>query len=109
MNAQSDVTAVAGILALHYCIVPTEVREGPSGTATCNYVAKDGDGRRWFVKAYPEHVDLGAEERPRAGGVRRTRRGPPVPGMRRTLDGNLIAVDGGRAVPVAAFAEVPCG
>ncbi|MFM9479818.1 MULTISPECIES: phosphotransferase enzyme family protein [Streptomyces] len=105
MNAQFDVTAVAGILALHYRVVPTDVREGPSGTATCNYVAKDGDGRRWFVKAYPEHADLGAEGRALELAEFAALGGVPVPAMRRTLDGDLIAVEGGLAVAVTAFAE----
>lgn len=98
MNAQSDVMVVAGVLALRYGIVPTDVCEGPSGTATCNYVAKDGDGRRWFVKAYPEHADLGAEQRALELAEFAALGGVPVPVMRRTADGEL-------AVSVAAFAE----
>ncbi|MEU0216129.1 phosphotransferase [Streptomyces sp. NPDC006265] len=105
MNAQSDVMVVAGVLALHYRLVPTDVREGPSGTATCNYVARDGDGRRWFVKVYPEHADLDAERRALALAEFAALGGVPVPGIRRTLDGDLIAVAGGLAVSVAAFAE----
>ncbi|MFJ4429152.1 phosphotransferase [Streptomyces bobili] len=105
MNAQFDVTAMAGILALHHRVVPTDVREGPSGTATCNYVAKDGDGCRWFVKAYPEHADLGAEGRALELAEFAALGGVPVPAMRQTLDGDLIAVEGGLAVAVTAFAE----
>ncbi|MFI6113253.1 phosphotransferase enzyme family protein [Kitasatospora sp. NPDC051164] len=105
MSAQSDVMVVAGVLALHYRIVPTDVCEGPSGTATSNYVATDGDGRRWFVKSYPEHAGLGAERRALELAEFAALGGVPVPVMLRTLDGNLIAVDGGLAVSVAAFAE----
>ncbi|WP_060880056.1 phosphotransferase enzyme family protein [Streptomyces scabiei] len=105
MSAQSDLMVVAGVLALHYRIVPTDVCEGPSGTATANYVATDGNGRRWFVKSYPEHADLGAERRALELAEFATLGGAPVPALRRTLDGNLIAVTGGLAVSVAAFAE----
>ncbi|MCX4553086.1 phosphotransferase [Streptomyces sp. NBC_01500] len=63
MSARSGDMVVAGVLELHYRIIPTDVSEGPSGTATCNYVARDTDGRRWFVKAYPVSADLGAERR----------------------------------------------
>ncbi|WP_333736716.1 phosphotransferase [Streptomyces sp. IBSBF 2806] len=105
MSAQSDVKVVAGVLALHYRIVPTDVCEGPSGTATSNYAARDGNGRRWFVNSYPEHVGLDAERRALELAEFVALGGVPVPVMRRTLGGNLIAVDGGSAVSVAAFAE----
>ena len=105
MSAQSDVKVVAGVLALHYRIVPTDVCEGPSGTATSNYAARDCNGRRWLVKSYPEHVGLDAERRALELAEFVAPGGVPVPVMRRTLDGNLIAVDGGSAVSVAAFAE----
>ncbi|WND40742.1 phosphotransferase (plasmid) [Streptomyces sp. BB1-1-1] len=105
MKRQSDVMVAAGFLAMHYGIIPTDVREGPSGTATRNYVARDGDGRRWFVKVYPDHADLGAERRALELAEFAALGGVPVPTMRRTLDGDLIAVHGGPAVSVAAFAE----
>lgn len=105
MSAQPDLMVVAGALALHYRIVPTDVCEGPSGTATSNYVAKDGDGRRWFEKSYPEHAGLDAERRALELAEFAALGGVPVPVVRRTLDGNLIAVDGGLAVSVAEFAE----
>jgi len=40
MKAESDVMVVAGVLALHLRIVPSDFCEGPSGTATSNYVTK---------------------------------------------------------------------
>jgi Ser/Thr protein kinase RdoA (MazF antagonist) len=96
---------VAGVLALYYRIMPTDVSEGPSGTATCNYVARDTDGWRWFVKAYPVSADLGAEWRAIELAEFAALGGVPVPVMRRTLDGDLIATGGGLSVSVAAFVE----
>jgi homoserine kinase type II len=80
---------VAGILALLYRIAPTVVSEGPEGTATRNYVAEDRAGRRWFVKAYPG-------EAARADGV-------PVPAVRRTVSGEVIASAGGLSVSVTEY------
>lgn len=105
MNAQSDAMGVAGVLALHYRIVPADVREGPSGTATCNYVVTDGDRRRWFVKVYPQSADLSAERRALGLAEFAALGGVPVPALRRTLDGGLMAEAAGLAVSVAAFAE----
>ncbi|MFF9854133.1 phosphotransferase enzyme family protein [Streptomyces litmocidini] len=104
-RAESDVMVVAGILPLFYRIVPTAVEEGPAGTATRNYVARDSDGGRWFVKAYPPGTDLDAERQAlelsqfaRLGRI-------PVPVVRQTLAGDLIAAAGGMAVSVTAFVE----
>ncbi|MFI0968386.1 phosphotransferase enzyme family protein [Streptomyces sp. NPDC021080] len=105
MSAGSAVMVVAEVLALYYRIVSTEVSEGPSGTATCNYVARDADGRRWFVKAYPASADLGAEQRALELAEFAARGGVPAPVMRRTLDGDLIAAGGGLSVSVTAFLE----
>ncbi|MFJ8752149.1 phosphotransferase enzyme family protein [Streptomyces sp. NPDC102441] len=96
---------VAGVLALYYRIIPAEVCEGPAGTATCNYVARDTGGRRWFVKAYPASADLGAERRALELAEFAALGGVPVPVMRRTLDDDLIATAGGLSVSVAAFVE----
>ncbi|MGW2652105.1 phosphotransferase enzyme family protein [Streptomyces sp. NPDC001478] len=104
-GAESDVMVVAGILPLFYRIIPTAVDEGRAGTATRNYVARDSDGGRWFVKAYPPSTDLDAERQAlelsqfaRLGRL-------PVPVVRQTLDGDLIAAAGGMAVSVAAYVE----
>lgn len=105
MSAQSDVMVVAGILPLSYRIVPTAVGEGPAGTATRNYVARDSDGSRWFVKAYPSGTDLDAERQALELGQFARLGGVPVPAARRTLDGGLVAVAGGMAVSVAAYVE----
>ncbi|GLV88367.1 hypothetical protein Slala03_80560 [Streptomyces lavendulae subsp. lavendulae] len=104
-RAESDVTVVAGILTLYYRIVPTAVAEGPAGTATRNYVARDSDGGRWFVKAYPAGTDLNAERRALELGQFARLGGIPVPTERQTLDGDLIAAAGGIAVSVAAYVE----
>ncbi|MFC9620128.1 phosphotransferase enzyme family protein [Streptomyces sp. NPDC056930] len=104
-GAESDVMVVAGILTLFFRTVPTAVSEGPAGTATRNYVARDSDGARWFVKAYPAGTDLDAERQALAL-AQFTRLGRiPVPVVRQTLDGDLIAAAGGMAVSVAAFVE----
>lgn len=63
-----------------------------AGTATDNYVASGGAGRRWFVKVYRDRRRLPAELGAiglamfaRAGGV-------PVPAVHRTLEDELAAV-----------------
>ncbi|MFD7447005.1 hypothetical protein [Streptomyces sp. NPDC059909] len=91
MSAQSDVMVVAGILPMLYRIIPTTVDEGPSGTATRNYVARASDGRRWFVKAYPASADLEEERQALELGQFARYGGVPVPNVRRTLVGELIA------------------
>jgi Ser/Thr protein kinase RdoA (MazF antagonist) len=105
MSAQSDVMVVAGILPLFYRIIPTAVDEGPAGTATRNYVARDSDGGRWFVKAYPASADLDEERLALELGQFAQFGGVPVPAVRRTLDGDLIAASGGMVVSVAAYVE----
>lgn len=103
MSARSDVMVAAGVLALHHRIVPTDVCEGPSATATCSYVARVGDGDRWFVKSYPRSADLSAERRALELAEFAALGGIPVPAMRRTMDGDLIATDGELAVSVVVF------
>ncbi|MGD1220541.1 phosphotransferase enzyme family protein [Streptomyces krungchingensis] len=105
MSAQSDAMGVAEVLALHFRIVLADVCEGPTGTATSNYVATDGAGRRWFVKVYPQSADLGTERRALELAEFAALGGVPVPALHRTVDGDLIAKDGELAVSVAAFAE----
>ncbi|MET9550979.1 phosphotransferase [Streptomyces sp. NPDC006627] len=104
-GAESDVMVVAGILTLLYRIVPTVVGEGPAGTATRNYVARDSDGARWFVKAYPAGTDLDGERRALGLGEFARLGRIPVPVVRKTLEGDLIAAAGGMAVSVAAYVE----
>ncbi|MDN3260836.1 phosphotransferase [Streptomyces sp. CSDS2] len=104
-GAETDVMVVARILPLFYRIIPTAVDEGPAGTATRNYVARDSDGARWFVKAYPAGTDLDAERRALELGQFARLGRIPVPVVRQTLDGDLIAAAGGMAVSVAAFVE----
>jgi Ser/Thr protein kinase RdoA (MazF antagonist) len=105
MSARSDVMVVAEILPRFYRIIPTVVDRGPVGTATRNYVARDSDGGRWFVKAYPAGAVLDAERQALELGRFARLGGIPVPAVRRTLDGDLIATAGGMAVSVAAFVE----
>lgn len=100
-----DATTVAGLLPLFYRIVPAVVGEGPAGTATRNYVARDSDGGRWFVKVYPAGADLDAERRALELGEFARLGGLPVPAVRRTPDGDLIAAADGMAMSVAAYVE----
>ncbi|MFJ8547176.1 phosphotransferase enzyme family protein [Streptomyces sp. NPDC093586] len=103
MSAESDVMVVAGILSLLYRITPTVVSEGPEGTATCNYVAEDHAGRRWFVKAYLPGTDVDQERRALALGEAARAAGAPVPAVRRTVTGKVIASAGGLSVSVAEY------
>ncbi|MEV5463248.1 aminoglycoside phosphotransferase family protein [Streptomyces cellulosae] len=79
--------------------------EGPAGTATRNYVARDSDGGRWFVKAYPASADLDEERKALELGQFARLGGVPAPDVRRTLHGDLIATADGMAVSVAAYVE----
>ncbi|MFH9742598.1 phosphotransferase [Streptomyces roseolus] len=103
MSAESDVMVVAGILALLYRITPTVVGEGPEETATRNYIAEDHAGRRWFVKAYPRGTDLEAERQALALGEAARAAGVPVPTVRRTVSGEVIASAGGLSVSVTQY------
>ena len=117
-GAESHVMVVAGILTMFYRIIPTAVSEGPAGTATRNYVARDSDGTRWFVKAYPAGTDLDAERQALELG-QFARLGPiPVPMVRQTLGlsptanskrkqmitGDLVSAAALASVPVTAIA-----
>jgi homoserine kinase type II len=84
------VAAVADTLVLAYGMQPAEITEIPAGTATVNFLVTDHAGDRWFAKVYRDHTVLQQErdavelaEFARAGRV-------PVPGVRRTRDGELI-------------------
>ncbi|WP_447034662.1 phosphotransferase [Streptomyces sp. DSM 118878] len=103
MSAQPDGTAVAGILSLLYRIVPVSVSEGPAGTATRNYLAEDQEGRRWFVKVYPLGALVAKERQALALGEWARRSGIPVPAVRRTVTGDVIASAGGLSVSVAQY------
>ncbi|MER6216703.1 phosphotransferase [Streptomyces sp. NPDC001674] len=103
MSGESDVMVVAGILALLYRITPTAVGEGPAGTATRNYVAEDREGRRWFVKAYPRGTELEAERRALALGEAARAAGAPVPAVRQTVKGEMIASADGLSVSVTEY------
>jgi Ser/Thr protein kinase RdoA (MazF antagonist) len=105
MSAQSDLMVVAEILPRFYRITPTVVDRGPVGTATRNYVARDSDGGGWFVKAYPAGAVLDAERQALELGQFARLGGIPVPTVRRTLDGDLIATAGEMALSVAAYVE----
>jgi homoserine kinase type II len=71
-----------------------------AGTATANYLVSEESGGRWFAKVYRDRGGLEREraavelaEFARAGGV-------PVPAVRRTCAGELIADDGSLGMSV---------
>ncbi|MER5549861.1 phosphotransferase [Streptomyces sp. NPDC002589] len=105
MSEQSDVMAVASILPLFYRITPASVSEGPAGTATRNYLVRDSDQRRWFVKSYPAGTDLEGERKALALGEFARLGGVPVPAVRRTVAGDLVVSADGMAVSVTAYVE----
>ncbi|MEU9576103.1 phosphotransferase enzyme family protein [Streptomyces chilikensis] len=97
---------IAGALSVHYGFTPASIGEGPSGTATRNYLAEDLDGRRWFVKTYPDGTDPAAEEQALALGEYARRAGVPVPAVRPTApDGRLVAAADGLSLSVSAWVE----
>ncbi|CAL9586342.1 hypothetical protein SUDANB106_05149 [Streptomyces sp. enrichment culture] len=103
MSAQSDIMVVTGILTLLYRIVPVSVSEGPAGTATRNYLVEDREGGRWFVKEYPRGTDVAEERQALALGESARATGVPVPAVRRTVTGELIASAGGLSVSVTEY------
>ncbi|KIF00469.1 hypothetical protein PL81_41190 [Streptomyces sp. RSD-27] len=94
---------VADVLERLYGITPAALSEGPAGTATRNHLAEDHAGRRWFVKAYPPGTDVAEEREALALGETARRCGVPVPAVRRTVTGDVIASAGGRFVSVAEY------
>lgn len=86
--------AVAGTLVVAYGLHPAAVTRIPAGTATVNYLVTDQSGGQWFAKVYRDRTVIQREqdavelaEFARAGDV-------PVPGVRRTLEGQLVAGSG---------------
>lgn len=85
------VAAVASALPHSYGLQPAEVTRIPAGTATFNYLVTDRSGGQWFAKVYRDRRLLRREreavelaEYARAGQV-------PVPRVRRTRAGKLVA------------------
>ncbi|WP_246212565.1 phosphotransferase enzyme family protein [Streptomyces abyssomicinicus] len=97
---------VAGALALRYRITATAVGEGPAGTATRNHLVEDSEGRRWFVKVYPDGTDLAAEEQALALAEYARHADVPVPAVLRTADdAGLVATAEGLSLSVSAWVE----
>ena len=95
-GAEQLVTEVAETLMLAYGLRPADVTHIPVGTATVNYLVTDRSGGQWFVKVYRDRTVLQRErdavelaEFARDGQV-------PVPAVRRTREGTLVA-DMGRS------------
>ncbi|WP_208886651.1 phosphotransferase enzyme family protein [Streptomyces sp. PBH53] len=76
---------------------------GPAGTATRNYVAEDRVCRRWFVKAHLPGTDLEQERQALAQGEAARAAGVPVPAVRRTVTGEVIASAGGLSASVTEY------
>ncbi|WP_328521002.1 phosphotransferase enzyme family protein [Kribbella sp. NBC_00359] len=94
------VDGVADGLVVAYGIRPVRVTRIAAGTATANFLVTEESGGRWFAKVYRDGGGLEREraavelaEFARAGGV-------PVPGVRRTCAGELIADNGSPAMSV---------
>ncbi|MEU3553327.1 phosphotransferase [Streptomyces fragilis] len=106
MTSPPTAPDVTEALVSHYGFTPASLGEGPSGTATRNYLAEEGDGRRWFVKTYAVGTDLAAEEQALALGEYARRAGVPVPAVRPSLtDGRLIAATGSVSLSVSEWVE----
>ncbi|MFE6709575.1 phosphotransferase enzyme family protein [Streptomyces sp. NPDC057695] len=104
ISSRARLDRVTFVLAGEFGIVPSSLAEGPSGTATRNYVAETDTGERWFVKTYPEGTDL-AEAEAAAGLAEYARLcGVPVARARHAVDGRrLVASYRGTAVSVTAY------
>ncbi|MER5931897.1 phosphotransferase [Streptomyces sp. NPDC002054] len=99
----------AALLARAYGLVPRAVEPGPAGTETVNHIVTEAGGRRWFVKAYPPGaVDPVAVEQALELGRFAGRAGVPVPEVRETRDGRLLACapPGGSPAAVSVSAYV---
>lgn len=80
---------LAEVLEKSYGVDVAELDRIEAGTNTVNYRVADGDGRRWFAKVYRgglEHERAAIGLTAYAG-----RAGVPVPEVRRTVDGAVIA------------------
>ncbi|MEE1805030.1 phosphotransferase enzyme family protein [Streptomyces sp. BE133] len=104
-DLQAGIGAVAGLVPLTYAIVPCEVRQGPAGTDTRNYVVRDTEDRRWFVKVYRPGTDVTAEQRALEASEFAGRAGVPVARVQRTLSGGLVASRGGLSLSVSVYVE----
>ncbi|MFF5449472.1 phosphotransferase enzyme family protein [Streptomyces sp. NPDC012888] len=95
--------AVALLLAEAYGLDARSAEPAPAGTETVNHVVTGADGGRWFVKCYPPHADLGAEERALELGRFAARAGVPVPLVRAGPDGRPVVRGPGAAVSVSSY------
>ena len=100
---ETEIARVTLLLASDFGIVDVAVEQGPSGTATRNYLAAEADGTRWFVKTYPPGSVLEAvEEAARLSEYARLCR-VPVAAARPTLEGRLTASYQGLVMTVARY------
>ena len=99
-NDERLVAAVADGLVVAYGLRSATITRIAAGTATVNFVVGEESGGLWFAKVYRDGAGVEREraavelaEFARAGGV-------PVPGVRRTCVGELIADEGSPAMSV---------
>ncbi|WP_190344217.1 phosphotransferase enzyme family protein [Streptomyces venezuelae] len=81
----------AALLARAYGLVPHTVEPGPAGTESVNHIVTEAGGARWFVKGHPPGADPVAVEQALELGRFAGRAGVPVPEVRETGDGRLLA------------------
>ncbi|MFB7580838.1 phosphotransferase enzyme family protein [Streptomyces hydrogenans] len=100
---ETEIARVTLLLARDFGIVAVSVEQGPSGTATRNYLAAEADGTRWFVKTYPPGSVLkSVEEAARLSEYARLCR-VPVAAARATDEGRLTASYQGLVMTVTRY------
>ncbi|MFD9823640.1 phosphotransferase enzyme family protein [Streptomyces violascens] len=102
-GAEEEISAVSALLQTAYDIKPSSLSKGPLGTATRNYIARDTEGRLWFVKVYPLPTDLAGEQQALELTNFAGQAGVPVTVARRTSNGSLIASADGVAFSVCEY------
>ncbi|MCX4985667.1 phosphotransferase enzyme family protein [Streptomyces sp. NBC_00572] len=104
ISSRSRLDRVTLLLAGEFGIVPASLAEGPSGTATRNYVAETAAGDRWFVKTYAAGTDLGRAESAARLSEYAGLCGVPVARARPVVDQErLVASYKGTALSVTAY------
>lgn len=88
------VSVVAETLDRTYDLHATDVTRIPVGTATINYLVTDSSGAQWFVKVYRDGTSLPRERNAVALAEFARADQVPVPPVRRTRDGRLLADTG---------------
>ncbi|MFI6689365.1 phosphotransferase enzyme family protein [Streptomyces sp. NPDC050485] len=103
--AEAAAPLTAALLARAYGLVPRRVANGPCGTVTRNLLVTDETGMDWFVKVYPNAGERELERERTALELAEFARAArlPVPAVRPTLDGDLLARENGAALSVQQY------